>query len=225
MSQISKQHKVTNQSPNQYLMQPAERRSTTIRFVQIGQSCQSSKHLPNCGNSCKLVRNATQNGVNPEKVPLRYNVSGGRIRVRRNVIIWVTQKLWRKVYQICCSKAQRQSSNQIFCIKVWIEVNQIPLSINSQRVCGSILMQCSKVNQTQPPQQERKQIVKTKKTIQRRIIYTESSPLPSYNTCSNNRQSTCLTCNNGPSPKRHLQIYKNRSRLYIKHHFRHPLVI
>jgi hypothetical protein len=47
--------------------------------------------------------------------------------------------------------------------------------------------------------------VKTKETIQCWIIYTKSSPQPSYNTLSNNRQSTCQTCNYSPSPKRHLQ--------------------
>ena len=44
VSQISKQHKVTNQSPNQHLMQPSEGRSTAIGFVQVGQSCQSCKY-------------------------------------------------------------------------------------------------------------------------------------------------------------------------------------
>jgi hypothetical protein len=99
------------------------------------------------------------------------------------------------------------------------------LSINSQWICRSILMQCSKMNQTQPPLQERKQIVETKETIQGRIIYTKASPQPTNNTCSNDRQSTSQTSNNSPSPKRHLQIYKNRFRLYIKHHFRYPPVI
>lgn len=225
MSLISKQHKVTNQSPNQCLVQPTERRSTTIRFVQIRQSSQSSKYQTNGRNSCKLVRNATQDCVHPEKVPFGYNVRGCRVRVRGNVIIRVTLKFRVKVHQISSSKTQPQCSNQIFCIKIGVKVHQIPLSINSQRICRSILMQCGKMNQTQPPQQERKQIVETKETIQGRIIYAESSPQPTNNTCSNDGQSTSLTSNNSPSPKRHLQIYENRFRLYIKHHCRHPPVI
>jgi hypothetical protein len=90
------------------------------------------------------------------------------------------------------------------------------LSINSQRIRRSILMQCSKMNQTQPPQQERKQIVETKETIQGRVIDAEATPLPSNNTGSNDRQSTCQTCNNSPSPKRHLtprQHVTNKSSL------------
>lgn len=225
MSQISKQHKVTNQSPYLCLMQPTERRPTTIRFVQIGQSSQSSKNQTNSGNSCEFIWNTTQNRVNPEKVPLGYNVSRCGVGVCGNIVIWMSLKLWSKVHQISSSKAQCQSSNQIFCIKVWIEVNLIPLSINSQWIRGSILMQCSKMNQTQPPQQERKQVVETEKTIQSRVIYAKSTPQPSNNTCSNYGQSTCQTCNNSPSPKRHLQIYNNRFRLYIKHHYRYPLVL
>jgi hypothetical protein len=67
--------------------------------------------------------------------------------------------------------------------------------------------------------------VETKETIQGRVVNTKTTPQPTNNTSSNYGQSTSLTCNNSPSPKRHLQIYKNRFRLYIKHHFRHPPVI
>lgn len=185
-------------------MQPTERRSTTIWFMHIGQSCQSCKHLTNSSNSCKFIWNATQNCVNPEEVPLGHNVCRCGIRICRNIIIWVPQKFRIEIHQISSCKTQSQSSNQIFCIEVRVKVYLIALSINSQRISGSILMQCSKVNQTQPPQLERKQIVETKKTIQSRIIYTESSPLPTYNTCSNHRQGTSQTCNNGPSPQGHL---------------------
>eukprot|EP00882_Tetradesmus_deserticola_P000042 GHRQ01000044.1.p1 GENE.GHRQ01000044.1~~GHRQ01000044.1.p1 ORF type:complete len:350 (-),score=-61.41 GHRQ01000044.1:128-1177(-) len=204
MSLISKQHKVTNQSPYLYHVQPSERRSTTIRFMQIRQSSQSSKNQTNSGNSRKFIRNTTQDRVNPEKVPFRYNVCWCRVRICRNIIIWMPQKLRVKINQISSSKTLSQSSYQIFCVKVRIKVDQISLSINSQWICGSILMQCSKVNQTQPPLQKRKQIMETIKTIQSRIINTKSTPLPTNNTCSNNRQSTCQTCNNSSSPKRHL---------------------
>jgi hypothetical protein len=50
------------------------------------------------------------------------------------------------------------------------------LSLNSQRICRSILMQCSKMNQTQCCLLKRKQIMKTIKTIQCRIIYSKSPP-------------------------------------------------
>ena len=191
-------------------MQPTKRRSTTIWFVQIRQSCQSRKNLTNSGNSRKFIWNTTQDRVNPQKVPFGHNVCGCRIGICGNIIIWMPQKFRVEIHQISSSKTQCQSSHQIFCIKVGIKVYQIPLSINSQRICRSILMLCSKVNQTQPPQQERKQIVKTKETIQSRIIYTESSPLPTNNARSNYRQGTCQTCNNSPSPKRHLT-----PRLYV----------
>jgi hypothetical protein len=225
MPQIGEQHKITNLSPNQSLVQPTKRRSAVIRFVQIRQSSQSSKYLTNSRNSSELVWNATQDRVHPLEIPFGYNVRGCRVRVCRNVIVRVTLKFRVEVHQISSPKTLPQCSNQIFCIKIGVKVNQIALSINSQRVCRSILMQRSKMNQTQPPQQERKQIVETKETIQGRVVNTKTTPLPTNNTCTNYGQSTCLTRNNSPSPKRHLQIYKNRFRLYIKHHFRHPPVI
>lgn len=210
MPLISKQHKVTNQSPYLYLMQPTERRSTTIRFVQIGQSSQGRKNQTNSGNSSLFVRNTTQNRVNPQKVPFRNNVGGSRVRVCRNVIIWMTLKFRIKTHQISSPKTLCLSSNQIFCVEIRVKINQVPLSINPLRICRSILMQCCKVNQALRCQQERKQIVKAIETVQSRIIYTETSPQPTNNTCSNYRQSTCQTCNNGPSPQAHLS-----PRLYV----------
>lgn len=172
--------------------------------MQVRQSCQSCKHLTNSGNSRKFIWNATQDCINPLEIPFWHNVCRCRVRICRNIIVWVTQKFRIKIHQISSSKTLSQSSHQIFCIEVGIKVYQISLCINSQRIGGSILMQCSKVNQTQPPLLKRKLIVKTKEPIQCRIIYTKASPLPTYNTSSNNGQSTSLTCNNGSSPKRHL---------------------
>jgi len=78
------------------------------------------------------------------------------------------------------------------------------LSINSQRVSRSVLVQSCKVNQTQCSQQEREKIVLREKAVQGRVIYAKPSPQPSYNTSTYNGLRAPQTSNNGPSPKRHL---------------------
>lgn len=204
LPQITKEHEVSNKSPHLNFVQPTERRTTATWFVHVGQSCQSSKNQTNSPNTRELVRNATQDRIYPKEVPFRYNVPWCRIRICWNVVIWVSQKFWVKVHQISSTKTQPQSSYQIFCIKIGIKVNKVRLRINSQRVCRSVLMQCPKVYLTQPPQNKRKQIVETVKSVKGWVIYGKATPLPTNNTRSNKRQSTCLTCNYCPSPKTHL---------------------
>jgi hypothetical protein len=210
MSQIGKQHEITNQCPCLSLMQASEGRSTIVRFVQIRQSCQGCKYQSNSGHSCQFIRDTTQDGIDPEEVPFWHNVSRGRVRVCRNIVVRVSQQFRIKAYLISSSQAQYLSSYQILRVKVRIKIYQIGLSINTQRICRSILMQCSKVNQAQSSLQEGKKVMEAVETIQGRIIYTETTPLPSYNTGTYYRQSTCQTSNYSPSPKRHLT-----PRLYI----------
>ena len=65
MPQVSKLHEIPNQSPNLYFVQPAERGPTAVGFVQIRQRSQCNKNLPDCSNTCKFIRNATQDSVDP----------------------------------------------------------------------------------------------------------------------------------------------------------------
>lgn len=118
MSQVSKLHKISNECPYQHFMQPTERRSTTIRFVQVRQCSQRNKNLSDRSNSSKFVRNTTQNRVDPKKIPFRYDVRGGRVRVCRDIIVRMSQKLGVKTHKIRRKHTQRQSSSQIFGIKV-----------------------------------------------------------------------------------------------------------
>lgn len=204
MSQISKQHKISNQCPYQYFVQPTERRPTAVWFVQVRQCCQSNKHQPNSGNSGKFIWNATQNRIHPLEVPFRYNVCRCGIRVCRNIVVRMSLKFRIEVYKIGCKPTQRQSRPQIFCVEIWIKIYLISLSINTQRVCRSVLVQSSKVNQAQSSQQEREKVVLREKAVQSRVIYAKATPQPSYNTSTNNGQRTPQTSNYGPSPKRHL---------------------
>jgi hypothetical protein len=81
-----------------------------------------------------------------------------------------------KRYQEGSCSSQDQSSSQIFRIKIGIKVYEVSLRLNSLRICGSILMQSSKMNQAQSCLQERKQIMKAIKAIQSRVINREATP-------------------------------------------------
>ncbi len=131
------------------------------------------------------------------------------VRICRNIIIRVAQHFRPKPYQISSSQTHPQCSSQILCIKVRIKIDLIDLPLDSLRIGRSVLMQSCLMHQTQSCQQKRKQIMETKKTVQCRIIYTKPSPKPSNNRSSHNRQCTCLTCNNSPSPQTHLSPRKN----------------
>lgn len=202
----SLQTAISNKSNNNHLVTCSKISSANIWFmlVRLGSQCQ--KHESNGSNSRLFVWNTSKNSVHSLKVPFRHNVCRCRIRVSRNIIIRMSQQFRLKIDQISCPHTQSQRCNQIFCIKIWIKVDLIALCINTQRVSRSVLVQSSKMNQTQSSQLKGKKIMKTVETIQSRIIYTETSPQPSNNTGSYNRQSTCQRCNYSSSPKRHLQI-------------------
>lgn len=208
MPQIGKQQKVTNLSPCQSLMKRTEHRSTSIGFMQIRQCSLRRKNKPNCSHPCQFIGNATQNRIDPQKVPFGNNVCRSRIRICRNIVIRVSLSFWMKGNLKSLSRSQHHCCSQIFRIKIWIKVNQICCCSNPQRICRSILMQCSKMNQAQCCLQKWKQIMKAIKTIQCRIIYSKASPEPSHNTCTNNRQCTCQTCNHCSAPQTHLQIFQ-----------------
>lgn len=176
MSQICKQHKITNQRPSLSLMQRTKNGPTSIRFMQIGQCCQCYKNKSNSSHSSLLIRNTTKNCVYPKKIPFGNNMSWCRIRVCWNIIIRVSLNFWIKRYQKGCTSSQYLCCSQIFRIKVRKKINLISLGLNSQRIGRSILMLCCKMNQAQSPQLKRKQIMKTIKTIQCRIIYTKTTP-------------------------------------------------
>ena len=127
-----------------------------------------------------------------------------RVRVSGNVIIRVSQKLGIKANQIRRKHTQSQSSPQIFSIEVWIEVYQICLSVDSQRICRSILVQSRKVNQTQSSQQEGEKVMKRKEAVLSWIIDGESTPQPPDNPCSDNGLSTPQASNYSSTPKGHL---------------------
>jgi hypothetical protein len=93
MSQISKQHEISNECPHQHFVQPAERRSTAVGFVLVRLSCQSNKHQSNSRHTGKLIRNATQDCVYPLEIPFRYDVRRGGVRVRRNIVVRVSLEL------------------------------------------------------------------------------------------------------------------------------------
>jgi len=179
-------------------------RTSYSRFVNIWQKPKSLEYLSNCTDSCKFIRNTTENSVDCLKVPFRNNMCRGRIGVCRNIIIRMTQCFRCKRYQSCCTLSQNQCCSQIFGIVVGVKIYLIGLSLNSQRICRSVLMQSCKVNQTQCSQQKRKKVMKAVKSVQGRIVYTKASPEPSYNAGSNNRQCTRQTCNNSSSPLTHL---------------------
>lgn len=204
LSQIGQQNKITNESPCLSLMQRTENGSTSIRFVQIRLSCLCNKNKSNGSYSGKFIRNTTKNSVDPLEVPFGHNVCRSGIRIRWNIIIRMSQNFWVKRYQESPSCSQNQSSSQIFGIKIGIKVHEVSLRLNSLRICRSILMLSSKVNQAQSCLLERKKIVKAIKAIQSRIIDREAAPQPTNNSCSHKRESTCQTCNNCSSPLTHL---------------------
>lgn len=185
-------------------------RTTNCWFVHIRKKCKRQKYQPNCSNTCEFIWNRTQNCINCQEIPLRYNVCWSRVRICRNIVIRVSQCFRIKSYQKSRRCSQCLSSNQIFCIKVGVEINHVRCSINTQRISRTILMQRCKMHQGQSSQQERKQVVKTIETVQSGVIYAKASPLPSDNRCTNYRQCTCLTCNYCSSPKRHLQKLKTQ---------------
>lgn len=176
LPQIGQQNEITNKGPRLSLMQRAENGSTSIWFVQIRLSSQCNKNKSNCPYPSKFIWNATENCIHPLKIPFRDNVCRCRIRVRWNIIVRMSQNLWIKRNQKSSPCSLYQSSSQIFRVKVRIEIYQISLRLDSLRVCRSILMQSSKMNQAQSCLQERKQIVKTIKTIQSRVIHRKSTP-------------------------------------------------
>lgn len=131
-------------------------------------------------------------------------MSRSGIRVCWNIVIWMTQSFWKKSNKKCLKGSSSQSSHLIFRIKIRIEVDQIGLSLNSKRICRTVLMQCSKMNLAQSCLQKGKLVMKTIETVQCWVIYCKSSPKPANNTCTNHRKCTCLACNYCSSPKTHL---------------------
>ena len=164
------QETITNQTHNNFLMKSLKRWSTNSWFMHVREKGESQKDLCYSSNTCKFIRNTSKNSINCQEVPFRNNVCRSRVRICWNIIIRMPQSFRIERYQKGCSQSQCQCCTLIFGIKVRIEVNLICLSANSQRICRSILVQCSKMNQTQSCQQKRKQIMKAIKTIQCRII-------------------------------------------------------
>ena len=144
--------------------------STYSRFVHIRKKCKRQKHQSNCSNTCKFVRNRTQNCINSLEIPFWYNVCWSRVRICWNIVIRVSQSFWVKCHQKSCRSPQCQSCYLIFCIKVRVEVDYVGRCINTQRICRSILMQGCKMYQSQCSQQERKQVMKAVETVQSRVI-------------------------------------------------------
>lgn len=140
LSKISQQHKISNQCPSQTLMQPSKQRTSIIRFVQVRKCCKSCKDKTNSSYSSKFIWNASKDSVDPLEVPFWYNVGRCRIGVCRDIIVRVSQPFRMKVYQKSSSQPLRLRSYLIFGIKVRVKVHQICLSINSQRICRTILM-------------------------------------------------------------------------------------
>lgn len=200
VSLVTKQHKNSNQCPHQHFMQSAERGPAARRLVQIRQSSQCGEYSSNSCNPRKFVRNATLNGVHPQKIPLGHNVRWSRIGVCWNIVVRVPQKLGIKSHEICCLNTLPQSSSLVFSIVVGVEMNQIGLRRNTQGVCRPVLVQSSKVHQTQSSQKKGKEVVQTKKAIQCRVINTEATPQPANNCGTNDWQSTSLAGNDCSSP-------------------------
>jgi len=181
-----------------------ENRPTCCRFVLIRQSCLSCKNKPNSSYSCKFIRNTTKNCINPLEIPLRYNVGRSRVWISGDIIIWVSLRFWVEGNLKGCKLSLGQGCSKVFGIEVGIKINHIGVCSNSLWISRSILVLCCKVNLASGSLLERKLVMETIETIQCRIIYSESSPKPSNNTSTNNRQSTSLTSNNSCTPQRHL---------------------
>lgn len=186
------------------LVLQAEQRSTHCRLVHVRLKPQGPKDKSNCSNSCQFIWNCAKNCVDCLEVPFWYNMCGCGVGICRDVVIRMSLKFRLKVYLVSSPLPLNHSSYLVLGVVVGVEIHQISLSVNSQGVGGSILVQSCKVNQGQSSQQEGEQVMQTIKTILCWIIHTKSSPQPSYNTSTYYRLSTCQACNNGPPPKRHL---------------------
>lgn len=170
MTQPSKQTTVSNQQNDNFLVNFLKHGSTYIGFMNVWKKSKCQKNQTNCQNPSKFVGNSTLNSINCKEIPLRHNMSRCRIRICRDIIVWMSLKFRIKRYLKSSSQSQRLSSAQIFRIKVWIKINQICLCLNTQRICRSILMQSCKMNQTQCCQKKGKQIMKAVKTIQCGVV-------------------------------------------------------
>jgi len=157
-------------------VQRTENWSTGIGLVLIRQRRQSCENLSNSSYPSKFIRNATKNSVNPQEVPLGYNMSWGRVRVSRNIIIRMSLSFWVKGYLKSSPQSHCQRRTLVFRIKVGIKVDHVCLRLNSLGIGRTILMLSSKVHLAQSCQQERKLVMETIKTVQSRIIYRKSAP-------------------------------------------------
>jgi hypothetical protein len=151
-------------------MQRTENRSTSCRFVQIRQSTQSSKNESNSSYSCKFVRNASEDCIYPEKVPLGDDVRRSGVRVSWDVIIRMSLCLWIKRYLKGSKQSQCQCCSKVFRIEVRIEIDLICVCSDSQRISRSILVLCCKMNQTSCCQQKRKLVMEAIETILSGVI-------------------------------------------------------
>ena len=204
---IGLEHKDTHEAPRQCCMQRTKNRTSSIWFVLIRLGCQSSEHLPNCSYTHKLVRNRAQNCVYPQKIPFWYDMCRRGVRVSRNVVVRVPQSFRIKANQKTSKHSQCQGCSLIFGIKIRIEIDQIGLSLNTQWICRTILVQSCQVNQTLCCLQKRKLVVKAVKAVLCGVIHAKAAPEPRHDTGSNHRKSACLTSNYCSSPKRHLHIF------------------
>ena len=170
MSQIGQQQEISNQSPSQTLVQCTKLRSSTVRHVQIRQQCQNLENQSNLSNSSQFIWNTTQNCIYPQEIPFWHNVLWSTLRLCRIFVFMMSQYFWIVTNQECLKQSQSQGSYQIFYIKIRIEIHQIGLRLNSQRICRTILVKSCQMGQTQLCQQEWKQVVKTIKTVQSWII-------------------------------------------------------
>jgi hypothetical protein len=117
-TQIGKQHKVTHKSPGLRSVQRTENWSTGIGLVQIRLRCQSSENQSNSSYPSKFIGNTTKNSVDPLKIPLGYNMSWGRVRVSRNIIIRMSLRFWVKGYLKSSPQSHSQRRPLVFRIKV-----------------------------------------------------------------------------------------------------------
>lgn len=196
--------KISKKCPSKYFVLRTKCSPSNIWFVLIRLSSQSKKNKTNSSDSCKFIWNTALNSIHPLKIPFRHNMSWCRIRIGWNIIIWVSQRFWIKYNKKCLKSSSSQSSHLIFRIKIRIKIHLICLSLNSKRICRTILVLCSQMNLAQSCLQEWKLIMKTIKPILCWIVNSKTSPKPTYNTCSNYRKCTCQTCNNCSSPKTYL---------------------
>lgn len=145
-------------------------RPTNSGFVHVWKKCQRLEHQSNSSNSSKFVWNCTQNCIYCLEIPLRHNVCRSRVRISRNIVIWMSQSFRIKSNQKSSRCSQCLSSHLIFCIKVGVEVNHIRCCVNTQRISRTILMQSRKMHQGQSSQQEWKLVMKAVETVQSGVI-------------------------------------------------------